>query len=446
VLLVALLAACSRQRVDLPPAPAADAAARIAAASEADPRFAWHRLAALVDDYGARIAGSATLERAIAWAADEMRRDGLADVRLEPARVAHWVRGAEHARVVAPIEQPMAMLGLGGSVGTRGTLRARMVPFDGLDALKASTGRLDGAIAFVNHRMPPYDDANGDPGYRQGVQARLHAASEAARRGARAVLVRSVTQRSLRTPHTGALEYDAGVAKIPAAAVSTEDADMLARLAERGAVTVELRMDARDLPLAPSANVVGELRGREQPDEIVLLGAHIDTWDVGPGASDDGAGVVAVMDAARLLAATGLVPRRTIRVVLFTGEEYGVGGAKAYAERHGGERHVAAFETDFGMGAPDAIGVGSDERAAAMAPLLPLFARFGIRRFQPRAIGADVKPIVDLGAAAYDLEPDGHHYFDVHHTAADTLDEVDPEDLRRNAAAIALLAWTLAEQ
>jgi Zn-dependent M28 family amino/carboxypeptidase len=216
--------------------------------------------------------------------------------------------------------------------------------------------------------------------------------------------------------------------------------------AERGPVTVELRMDARDLPPAPSANVVGELRGRERPGEIVLIGAHIDTWDVGPGASDDGAGVVAVMEVARLLKSAGLVPRRTVRVVLFTGEEYGIGGARAYAERHGSDRHVAAFETDFGMGAPDAIGVSTAERAAAMAPLLPLFARFGIRRFQPRAFGADVKPIVDLGAAAYDLEPEGHHYFDVHHTAADTLDKIAPEDLRRNAAAIALLAWTLAEQ
>lgn len=449
IVLVLLLAAACGRRPTAPPTPgagAADAAARIAAASEADPRFTWRRLATLVDDHGARIAGSAALERAIAWAAGEMRRDGLTDVRLEPVRVPHWVRGAEHARVVAPVRQPMAILALGGSVGTRGTLRAPVVAFDDLDALKASTARLDGAIAFVNHRMPAFDDAKDDPGYRVGVQARLHAASEAARRGARAVLVRSVTHRGLRTPHTGALEYDAGVANIPAAAVSIEDADMLARLAERGAVTVELALGAHELPPAPSANVVGELRGRERSDEIVLLGAHIDTWDVGPGASDDGAGCVAVMEATRLLAATGLVPRRTVRVVLFTAEEYGLAGARAYAARHGADRHVAAFETDFGMGAPDAIGAGSVERAQAMAPLLPLFARFGIRRFQARAFGADVKPIVERGAAAWDLEPDGHHYFDVHHTAADTLDKIAPEDLRRNAAAIALLAWVLAEQ
>ncbi len=179
----------------------------------------------------------------------------------------------------------------------------------------------------------------------------------------------------------------------------------------------------------------------------MLLGAHIDSWDVGQGASDDGAGCVAVMEALRLLRDAGLVPRRSLRVVLFTGEEYGLAGAKAYHRRHGGERHVAAFETDYGMAAPDAIGVGGgDENVQAMAPLLPLFARFGIRRFRNRAFGADVEPIVKEGASAFSLIPDGHHYFDIHHTEADTLDKIRPEDLRRNAAAIALLAYVLAER
>lgn len=427
-------------------APMMAVAERIAAASAQSPDVAWQRLADLADLYGPRISGSPTLEQALAWAAEQMRADGLDNVRLEPVRVPHWVRGAEHARIVQPIDRPMAMLGLGGSVGTSGPLRAPLVGFDSLDALRASDGRLDGRIAFVNHRLRPFDVVRSDPGYREGVQARLHAASEAAKRGARAVLVRSVTAVSLRTPHTGALLYDPNVAKIPAAAVSIEDADLLARLLQRGGVTVELAMDAHQLPDAPSANAIGELRGRERPEEIVLLGAHVDSWDVGQGASDDGAGCVAVMDALRLLRRSGLTPRRTVRVVLFTSEEYGLAGARAYRERHGGEPHVAAFETDFGMGAPDAIGVGSAARVQAMAPLLPAFARFGIRRFLPHAYGADVEPIVKLGAAPYDLEPDGSHYFDIHHTAADTLDKIRPEDLRRNAAAIALLAYLLAEQ
>ncbi len=449
VLVVAvLLCGCGAHRPVPPvvPAPTAAAAEQIAAASERAPLDAWTRLEALVDGYGHRITGSAALEASLRWAADQMRDIGFDAVRLEPVDVAHWVRGEERARIVGPVDRPMVLLGLGGTVGTRGTLRAPVTAFESLDALRASSDRLDGRIAFVDHHMPPYDEATADPGYRQGVQARLHAASEAGRRGAAAVVIRSVTATSLRTPHTGALAYDDGVPRIPAAAITLEDADLLARLARRGPVEVELFLGARTLPDAPSANVVGELRGRERPDEIVLLGAHIDSWDVGQGASDDAAGCVAVMEAVRLLRAAGLAPRRTIRVVLFTGEEYGLSGARAYHAAHGGERHVAAFETDYGMAAPEAIGVGSDARVQAMAPLLPLFARFGIRELRPRAFGSDVRPIVDGGAAAYDLEPDGRHYFDIHHTAADTLDKIRPEDLRRNAAAIALLAWVLAEE
>jgi len=448
-----LLAACTARRAaDEPVAPPSELASltavaeRIAATSARSPDVAWHRLTELVDLHGSRITGSAALEHALVWAAEQMRDDGLDAVHLDPVAVPHWIRGAEHARVVRPVARPMAILGLGGSVGTHGALRAPVVAFASLDDLRGSAAPLDGRIAFVNHRLPPFDEAHNDPGYRVGVQARIHAASEAAKRGAVAVLVRSVTAVSLRTPHTGALSYDDGVRKIPAAAVSTEDADLLARLAQRGPVEVELSLGARQLADAPSANAIGELRGRERPEEIVLLGAHIDSWDVGPGASDDGAGCVAIMDAVRLLRASGLTPRRTVRVVLFTGEEYGLAGSRAYRERYGDEHHVAAFETDYGMAAPDAIGVGSEARAQAMTPLLPAFALFGIRRFAPHAFGTDVAPIVATGAAPYDLEPDGRHYFDIHHTAADTLDKIRPEDLRRNAAAIALLAYLLAEQ
>jgi len=423
-----------------------EAAGRIAETSARPPDIAWQRLTELTQAYGRRITGSPALENAIVWAAGQMRDDGLDDVHLEPVEVPHWVRGAEHARIVRPTQRPLSILALGGSVGTHGTLRAPVVAFASLDDLRTSTARLDGKIAFVNHRMPPYDEERDDPGYRDGVQARLHAASEAGRRGARAVLVRSVTAVRSRTPHAGALAYDDGVRKIPAAAISTEDADLVAQLVAVGPVEIELSLGARMLPDAPSANVIGELRGRELPDEIVLLGAHIDSWDVGPGASDDGAGCVAVMEALRLLSVSGLTPRRTVRAVLFTSEEYGLAGSKAYERQHAGERHVAAFETDYGMAAPDAIGVGSEENVQAMAPLLPAFARFGIRRFRPHAFGADVKPIVDTGAAPYDLEPDGHHYFDIHHTEADTLDAIRPEDLRQNAAAIALLAYLLAQR
>jgi hypothetical protein len=421
------------------------AAARLAAASDAAPDFAWKRLVDLVDGHGSRIAGSRALEDALRWAEQRMRWDELADVRLEPVAVPHWVRGEERAGITKPFARPFAVVTLGGSVGTNGALRAPLVAFGSLDELRATTRSLAGAIVLVNHVMKPYDEAHDDPGYLEGVQARLYAASAAAQHGAAAVLVRSVTATSLATLHTGALDYAKDVAKIPAAAVTIEDAEMLVRLAGEGPVEIELALGARQLPDAPSANALGELRGRTHPEEIVLLGAHIDSWDVGPGASDDAAGCVAVMEALRLLKASGLVPARTIRAVLFTAEEYGLAGAKDYHRRHRQERHVAAFETDFGMGAPDAIGVGGGPGALqAMTPFLPAFGRFGIRRFRDRAYGADVAPIVREGAAAFSLMPDGRRYFDTHHTAADTLDKIRPEDLRRNAAAIALLAYTLA--
>ncbi len=421
------------------------AAARLAEVSAAAPDAAWNRLVELVDQHGSRMAGTPALENALRAAVADMRRDGLVDVRLEPVKVPHWVRGEERARIVAPFERNVPVLALGGSVGTNGTVRAPLVVFDDLDALRKSTRPLGGTIVLVNHRMAPYDEARDDSGYLEGVQARLYAASAAAQHGARAVLVRSVTATSLATLHTGALDYATDLPKIPGASVTIEDAEMLVRLARKGPVEVELALGARFLPDAPSANAIGELRGSARPDEIVLLGAHMDSWDVGPGAADDAAGCVAVMEALRLLRASGLVPRRTIRAVLFTAEEYGLAGAKDYHRRHRRDRHVAAFETDFGMGAPDAIGVGGGPAAMqAMLPFLPAFDRFGIRRFRDRAYGADVAPIVREGVPAFSLIPDGRRYFDVHHTAADTLDKLRPDDVRRNAAAIALLAYVLA--
>lgn len=422
------------------------AAERTADAMSHDRDVPWRRLRDLAMGHPRRITGSSELERAIEWAAARMRDDGLDEVRLEPASVPHWVRGPEKAAVVQPVDRPLAVLALGGSVGTPGTLRGTVAAFDSLDALRGTSEPLDRKIVFVNHRMPPYDEAHDDPGYRIGVQARLHAASEAGRRGASAVLIRSVTAKRSPLPHAGALAYEDGSPRIPAAALSTIDADALADLTKHGTVTVELELGAHVLPDAPSANVVGEIRGSAVPDEIVLLGAHIDSWDVGPGASDDAAGCIAVLQAMRWLRDSGLETRRTIRAVLFTGEEYLLAGSRAYAAAHHAERHVAAFETDYGMGAPDAIGVGSEERRGELAEFLPAFTRFGIRRFQPRAFGADVKPLVDTGALGFDLEPDGRRYFDVHHTAADGMDAVRPEDLRRNSAAIALLAFLLANR
>jgi len=269
--------------------------------------------------------------------------------------------------------------------------------------------------------------------------------AQAARQGAAAVLVRSLTTRSLRTPHTGGTRF-ADVRPIPAAALATEDADLLARLVGKGPVRVRLALDAKKLPDATSANVLGELRGRERPDEIVLLGAHLDSWDVGQGAHDDGAGTVMVMQALTLLRQSGLRPRRTVRVVLFTNEENGLRGATAYVKEHARElgKHVAAIESDAGGYAPAAFSV-EGVRVAALSPYLPLFEGTGLSRVVEGKGGSDISALEPSKVPNFGYLTDDTHYFDIHHTAADTLDKVRPEDLRKGTTAIAILAYVLAE-
>ena len=295
--------------------------------------------------------------------------------------------------------------------------------------------------------MPAWTEAHGS-GYGDVVPYRGGGASAAARLGAVAVLVRSVTARSLRSPHTGAMRYAADAPKIPAAAVTTEDADLIARLAAAGPVRVTLTMGARQLPDAPSANVLGELRGRERPDEIVLIGAHLDSWDVGQGAHDDGAGVVHVMQALTTLRALGLTPRRTVRVVLFTNEENGLRGGRGYAAAHAGDRHVAALETDSGGFAPRGFRVdahGDGALRARLVEAIGLLAPLGATEVTDDEAGADVGPLVDAGVLGLGLAVDGRSYFDIHHTAADTLDKVDPQALADGVAAIAVIAYVLAD-
>lgn len=437
------------------PTPIADAhrevAAKILAAARAD-RDGWAKLAHLTDRIGHRLSGSAALDQAIAWAADAMRRDGH-DVRLEPVMVPRWVRGAEAARVIAPVRHELSILGLGGTVGTpRGGVRGRVVVVRSWEELEAQRERLRGAIVLYDVAMPPWSEEHG-PGYGSVVQFRWAGAAQAARRGAVAVLVRSVTARSLRTPHTGSLGYEDGGARIPAAAVSIEDAELLARLAAAGDVTVELELGARTLPDAPSANVIAELRGREYPEQIVLIGAHLDSWDVGQGAHDDGAGCVHVMQALTILRRLELVPRRTIRVVLFTNEENGLRGGTGYARAHAAEvgRHVAALESDSGGFAPRGFEVAiggerGDEVMAQLADVATLLAPLGpIQLARSGSAGADIGPLVRQGVLGLGLRTDSRSYFDIHHTHADTLDKVDPQELADGVAAVAVMAYVLAE-
>jgi Zn-dependent M28 family amino/carboxypeptidase len=440
VVAVAALAGCG--------GPYRDAATRIAEATAHDDG-AWTKLATLTDTIGARPAGSPALEKAVAWARDTFLTDGLENVRLEPVRVPHWVRGAESAALLTPVRRPLAVLGLGGGVPTPPDgITAEVLAVPTFEALDALGPKVAGKIVLYTHAMP----TTGHPGhnYGAGIMFRTKGATRAAARGAVAVLVRSLTANSLGAPHTGRVTYpDDGSVRIPAAAISVEDATLLARLAARGPVTVHLALDSQTLPDADSANVVAELRGRERPDEIVVISAHLDSWDVGQGAQDDGAGVAIVMQALATLRRLGLQPRRTIRAVLFTDEEARGSGGKAYAATHAAElpQHVAAFETDTGPGRP--LGFMTDgpqpwlgEARKAARALEPWKAHAVVPGFP----GEDVMKLKPAGVPLLGLMVDMSHYFDVHHSAADTLEKIDPQNLQRNVAALATMAFIVADQ
>lgn len=409
----------------------------------------WARLEYLCDRIGARLSGSKALENAIEWAAAEMKRDGLARVETPRVMVPHWQRGAESAQLLAPVEAPLRMLGLGGSVATPPDgITAEVVAvesFEELDALPQE--RVRGRIVLFN---APWR------GYGPTVAYRSNGASRAAQRGAVAALVRSITPHSLATPHTGAMRYAADVPKIPAAALAVEDAGRLARLARAGVpVRVRLRMEARTLPDAASANVIAELPGRERPEEIVVLGGHLDSWDVGTGAHDDGAGCVACWEAVVLMKKLNLIPRRTVRVVLWTNEENGLRGGTAYRDWAGEtvKNHVAALEMDGGAERPLGFGLSAltagqpvQERAVGQAQQVgALLAGIGSHSVVTGGGGADIGPLMREGVPGLGLRTVGEKYFQWHHTHADTLDHVDPGDFRLCVATMAVMSWGLAE-
>jgi carboxypeptidase Q len=430
-----------------------DVARRIIDAARAD-SGAWDKLRHLTDRIGHRLSGSKAMEAAVAWSADAMRADGH-DVRVEDVMVPHWVRGIEEGEIVAPDRRPLRLLGLGGTVSTpKGGLTAPVVVVRSFKELAArSDADVKGKIVLYDVAMPAWNETTGS-GYGEVVRYRWAGAIEAAKRGAVGVLMRSITASSLRTPHTGSMGYDDKTPKIPAAAISVEDSKLIARLADAGvAVSVRLRLESKQLPDARSGNVIGELRGRELPDEIVLIGAHLDSWDVGQGAHDDGAGCVVMMQALTVLRRLGLTPRRTIRVVLFTNEENGLRGAKAYAKDHAGEiaKHVAAFESDSGGFAPigfrvEASDAGARSRISSrFGELTALLAPVGATRVADGHAGADVDPLVKGGVPGFGLWVDGRRYFDYHHTEADTLDKVDPAELAANVAVMAVMAYVVAD-
>ncbi len=430
------------------PAPRVDAeqyrerAGRIIGAALASDT-AYRRLSFLTDRIGHRLSGSEGLRRAIDWAVAEMKRDGLENVRAEKVMVPHWVRGEESLEMLEPLPRPLPMLGLGNSVGTpaRGITAETIVvrSFDELDKLGA---RVRGKIVVYNVPFTTYGET---------VQYRGAGASRAARHGAVAALVRSVTPVSLQSPHTGAMRYAEDQPRIPAAAVSVETAELLQRMQERGdRAVVRLRMGARFLPDAESANVVAELKGSSKPEEVVLVSGHLDSWDVGQGAHDDGGGCVVAWEVVRLLKALGLRPRRTIRAVLYTNEENGLRGGNAYRDAHRAELkdHVLAVESDSGVYRP--VGFGLSEQATPQAradvrEIARLLKLIGADRIGADGGGADIGPIMREGVTGMSLDVDGTHYFDIHHTHADTMDKVNPQELAACVAALAVMAYVVAD-
>jgi carboxypeptidase Q len=416
-------------------------AARIVHASTTN-QFAWDRLAELTDTYGNRLAGSENLNRAIAWAVETMKKDGFDHVRTEKAMVPRWVRGAESVVIVDPPEHVIPMLGLGGSVGTGAAgIEADVLAVKSFDDLNQKSAEAKGKIVLYNVPYVSYGQTN---------QYRTVGPSAAARHGAVAALVRAIGPIGLRTPHTGSLSYSDDRSKIPAAAISAEDAERIQRIADRGRrVRVRLTMEAHYEPDVESANVVGELRGRELPDEVVLVGGHFDSWDVGTGASDDGVGCVVTWEAARLMKKLNIRPRRTVRVVLFTNEENGLRGGTAYRDKHlsAASKHVLAIESDSGVFAPARIGFsGSDAAQQVMRDIGGLLRSMGLPDISAGGGGADIGPIAQAGKVpmlAY--QGDSTRYFTIHHTPADTVDRIAPEEVSKAAAALAVITYVVAE-
>ena len=428
-----------------------EAAGRILGAAMTDVE-GWEKLEHLTTEVGHRLSGSPQLEQAIEWASERMEREEL-HVRKLPVKVTHWVRGKESARLVAPIEKSLPILGLGSSVGTsEGGITAPVVAVTSFDELdKLSRADVEGKI--VLYAVPWM-------GYGRTVRYRSVGASRAAALGAVAALVRSATGRSLNTPHTGAMRYNDAHPKIPAAAVTVEDAEWMRCSIENGhEVRVHLEMGARMLPDADSFNLVAEIPGRERPEEVVVMGGHYDSWDVGQGAHDDGAACMAAWHALTIVHRLGLRPRRTLRVVLWTNEENGLAGARAYREWVGDaiEGHVAGIEMDGGAERPIGFGFGlrsgADDGADAdyekglemLAQIGTLLEGIDAGVMQRGGGGADIGPLMRDGVPGLALRTVGEHYFDWHHTEADTLDKVDLQDFRKAMAMLGVVGYVLAD-
>ena len=417
--------------------------------------YAYKQVAHLANNIGPRLSGSAQAAKAVEYVANELKAIGC-EVQLEKAMVPHWVRGEETAVLVQfpgqaeNTTQKIVLTALGASVATpQEGLVSEVVAVKNFDELKSlSHDRVAGKIVLFNH---PFDkqmaaESRAGDAYGESVVYRSDGPSAAARQGAVACLIRSVGGADYRLPHTGQTNYANDAPKIPAGAVTAEDADLIADLVRQGPVKMKLVLTPQQLPDAESYNVIGDIKGSEHPEQVVIVSGHLDSWDLGTGAIDDGAGVAVSMEAANLIQKLHLKPKRTIRVIAWMNEENGSAGSKQYAKDHGRENHFAAMETDLGAGHPVGINIKGKPEIKKMLALMAAILQdsgAGILNLVEHC-GADIEPLEKAGVPCFSPIQDSRFYFNYHHTAADTLDKIVPKELAENSAVVAVAAYALA--
>ena len=402
--------------------------------------------------FGHRFSGTPGYDSAVQWAEKKLKEIGADSVWLQPVLVPRWVRGTPEKAIATVGKQKidLSVCALGGSVATpKNGITGEVIEVKSLMEAKQLGERAKGKIIFYNR---PFDRTKVNPfeAYGGAVDQRGRGAIEAAKVGAVAVLIRSMTNALYKVPHTGAMRYADTVAKIPAAAISTMDADMLSEELQKGnIVSVTLTMDCKTLPEGQAYSVIGEIRGTEYPNEIVLIGGHLDSWDKGTGAHDDGSGVVQCIDVLRLMKELKLKPKRTVRCVLFANEENGLRGARTYAKNIDTtkEKHIAAIESDAGGFSPRGFGVETDSvRFLKVVSFAPLLESIGADRIRIGGSGADISVLEKFGTVLIGLSPDPQRYFDYHHTDIDTIDKVHPRELQLGAIAVAILTWAIVQE
>lgn len=403
---------------------------------------AFQNLTYFVDTFGPRLSGSEALERSIDWIHQQMKEGDLDSTWTQKVMVPHWVRNEESATLLRPLKKNLPMLGLGGSIATpSGGITAEVLVVKSFEDLQRHAAEAKGKIVLFNAPFTSYGET---------VQYRVRGAIAAAKAGAVASLIRTVGSYSMQTPHTGVMYYEDGVKKIPHAAITVEDAKLLQRYQDRGEpIKVNLKMSAQTLPDAPSRNVIAEIRGTEHPEQVVVMGGHIDSWDVGQGAMDDAGGCFAAWEALKLIRKLGLKPKRTIRVVMWTNEENGSRGGEGYHEQIGPEavqNHILAIESDGGVFKPRGFGFsGSDEAYQLVSQIGPLLDPIEAGEITRGGGGADIAPLMKSGVPGMGLRVDGSKYFWFHHSEADTIDKLDNKEFKQCIATMAVMAYVAAD-